>query len=197
MPRWSTSALPNSSVNAKPRNVAPSTTPIISPERSRLIWSKIPVWMSAAIFARTAKPRPIMKIDRFAIRKSRRGSSAVFRSFIVEPQHETIHRRIDAGRGEVVELPVRRADHVRADERRPFPRAVLGMLQAALPLEHRPAFVTVLRELAEYRLEVDLAVAGRAKAPRAVYPGLIAAVDTGAAVRAELRILHVEGLDAL
>src|SRR5690606_34569463 len=103
----------------------------------------------------------------------------------------------DAGRGEVVELPVRRADHVRADERRPFPRAVLGMLQAALPLEHRPAFVTVLRELAEDRLEVDLAVAGRAKAPRAVYPGLIAAVDTGAAVRAELRILHVEGLDAL
>src|SRR5690606_27128025 len=178
-------------------NVAPSTMPIISPERATSICSKMPPWMSAAMFVRTAKPNPIMKIDRFAIRKSLRGSIALFRSFIVEPQHEAVHPSVDAGRGEIVERPIGRPDHVRADERGPFPRAVLRMLEAAFPLEHGPAVVAVLRELAEDRLEIDLAVARRAKPARPVDPALVAAVDAGAAVRPELRILHVKCLDPL
>ena len=42
-----------------------------------------------------------------------------------------------------------------------------------------------------------MAVAGRTEAPGAVHPGLIAAIDSDSPRRVELRVLHVEGFDAL
>src|SRR5262245_35048407 len=93
---------------------------------------------------------------------------------------------------------MRRApNHVPADEWRAFACTVLGMLQAAFPLEDGPTVVTVLRKLAEDAREVDLPVAGRAEATRPIEPILIPAVDAGAAARPELGVFDVKRLDAL
>ena len=71
------------------------------------------------------------------------------------------------------------------------------MLEAALPLQHGPAAVVVLRELGEDAAEVDLAVAQRAEAAGAFDPVLEAAIDALAAGRIELGVLDVERLDPL
>ena len=84
-----------------------------------------------------------------------------------------------------------------ADELRPFPRAVLLMLQTALPFQHRPAVEIVAGEFREDGAKVDLAVAEAAEAPRPAQPILIAAVDAGASGGIELGVLHVKHLDAL
>ena len=99
--------------------------------------------------------------------------------------------------GEVVERVLGDADDVALDERCALGRALLGMLERALPLEHRPAVVVVLGELREDAAEVDVAVAQRAEAARPVDPVLIAGVDALATGRVELRVLDVEGVDAL
>jgi len=99
--------------------------------------------------------------------------------------------------GEVVEGVLGDADDVALDERRALGRALLGMLEGAFPLEHRPAVVVVLGELGEDRAEIDVPVAQRAKAPRALDPALEARVDALAPVRVELGVLDVEGVDAL
>ncbi len=61
-----------------------------------------------------------------------------------------------------------------------LPRAGITILQAALPLQHRPAVVVVLGQLAEDAPEVDLPVAERPEAPGASDPRLIAAVSAAA-----------------
>ena len=83
------------------------------------------------------------------------------------------------------------------DERRALCRALLGMLQAALPFEHRPARIIGRRKTREHAGEVDLPVAQRAEAAGALEPWLIAGIDALPAVRVELGILDVERLDAL
>src|SRR5687767_7222410 len=85
-------------------------------------------------------------------------------------------RRIRGSAREVVKRFLRHPNDVIANERRTLRGALFGMLQTALPLEHGPAVVAVLRHLREDRLEVDLAVAERAEAPGAVDPGLVARV---------------------
>src|SRR6185369_12975278 len=89
------------------------------------------------------------------------------------------------------------ANDVPLDELGAFARAVFGMLQRALPFEHGPARKIVLRHLREDRAEVDLPVAQRAEAPRALDPAAIAAIDTLPPIRTKLGVLHVKGLDAL
>src|SRR5450432_2560211 len=76
-------------------------------------------------------------------------------------QHAPDLRRVAPGAGEVVERLLGDADDVLLDERRALGGARFGVLQRALPLEHRPAVVVVLRHLREDRAEVDLAVAER------------------------------------
>ena len=71
------------------------------------------------------------------------------------------------------------------------------MLQAALPLEHSPAFEIVLRELGEDADEIHMTVSERAETARAVDPALIPAVDSLPSRRIELGILDVEHLDAI
>src|SRR5262245_21488453 len=80
-------------------------------------------------------------------------------SLLIQTENTRVHLRVRRARCEIVERLRRRSNHMRADERRAFARAVLGMLQAAFPLEHGPAVVTVLRKLREDAREVDLAVA--------------------------------------
>ena len=66
------------------------------------------------------------------------------------------------------------------------------MLDAALPLQHRPARIVVLRHLAEDRLEIDLPIAQRAEASCAIDPILVAAIHARPSVGPELRILHMK-----
>ena len=99
--------------------------------------------------------------------------------------------------GEVVEGSLGDADDVVADKGGTFASAVLRVLQTAFPLQHRPAVESDGRQPREDRLEVDLPVAERAKAAGAIDPGLEARIDALPAGRIELRVLDVEGADAL
>src|SRR5213083_2833213 len=76
-----------------------------------------------------------------------------------DAEHAAIGGHVGAGAGEIVERLFRDADDVVGDELRPFAGAVLRVLEATLPLQHRPAGIIVLRQLREDRLEVHLAVA--------------------------------------
>src|SRR6185503_5219614 len=77
------------------------------------------------------------------------------------------------------------ADNVIGNEARAFGGAVFGILEAALPFEHRPAVEIVAGKFREDGLEVDLAVARRAESSGPLYPG------------PELGVLNVEGSDSL
>lgn len=82
-----------------------------------------------------------------------------------------------------------------ADKLAAFARANLRILQAALPLQHRPAVKIIFCELAENRFEIDLPVAQRTKTPRPLLPVLIAAVDPAAPAAAEFGIFDVKRFD--
>src|SRR4051812_2699606 len=73
--------------------------------------------------------------------------------------------------GKIVKRPIGDADDVVADEGRALARAVLGVLQAAFPLQHRPAVESDRCHARKNRLEVDLPVAERAEAAGAIDPG--------------------------
>src|SRR3954468_7944371 len=84
-----------------------------------------------------------------------------------------------------------------ADEGRALARAVLCVLQAAFPFEHRPAVEPDRGQPGEDRLEIDLPVAERAEAAGAVDPGLEAGIDALPTARIKLGILDMEGADPL
>src|SRR5262245_49175058 len=115
----------------------------------------------------------------------------------VQPEHASVGSRVGAGRGEVVEGGLSHSDDVVADESRAFACPILGVFQAALPLQHGPGVIVVLGELRENRVEGDLPVAEGAKPAGALDPAFIAAVNTDAGRRIELGILDVKRLDAL
>src|SRR5271157_2115202 len=98
---------------------------------------------------------------------------------------------------EVVERLFGDADDVMLDELGALARAVLRVLEAAFPLEHRPGRIAVLRHLGEDAREIDLPVAERAEAARPVDPRRVARINALPAARIELGVLDVEGLDAL
>ena len=117
--------------------------------------------------------------------------------FRPEPRGARGWSPVGAGRSEVVERVVCHFDDVIGDELRPVARRDFGMLQAVLPLVHRPAGKIVGGKFGEYRLEVHLAIAERAIASGAVEPALVAAVDALFCGRIELGVLDVKHLDAL
>src|SRR5580704_8359131 len=84
---------------------------------------------------------------------------------------------VDLAAGEVVERLLGHANDVLRDEFGALARAVLGMLQAALPFQHRPRRIAVLRHLGEDAAEIDLAVAERAEAARPVDPRRIPRIN--------------------
>src|SRR5690606_146307 len=102
-----------------------------------------------------------------------------------QAQHAPVGGLIHRTRGEVVKGAVGHADDVIGDELRTLARAVLRVLQAAFPFQHRPAAEVVLRHLREHGAEVHLPVSQRAEAPGAVDPTLEAAVHALLAGRVE------------
>src|SRR3954463_16236334 len=95
-----------------------------------------------------------------------------------DPQHLAVERMVCAASGEIVKGMFGDADDVPGDKRCALARALFGMLQRAFPLHHRPARIVVLRELREDAREIHLPVAERAKTSGAIYPILVAAIDT-------------------
>src|SRR5215217_6122052 len=114
-----------------------------------------------------------------------------------EAQSPSDLRLVAGAAGKIVEGSLGDADDVIADEGGAFARAVLRVLQTAFPLQHRPAVESDGSQPREDRLEVNLSVAERAKAAGAIDPGLEARIDALPPRRVELRVLHVEGADAL
>ena len=110
-----------------------------------------------------------------------------------KPQHPARQGRI----APTVEGVIGDADDVVGDEAGALASPVLGVLQRAFPFEHCPTRKTVLRELREDRLEVDLPVAERAEAPGALDPRREARINALPPARPELGVLDVEGADAL
>src|ERR1700730_13893856 len=123
--------------------------------------------------------------------------SAIVCSCSGETQHPPCLRSVNRPAGEIVEGPVGDTNDVVADERRAFARAVFRILQAAFPLEHRPAVETDRSHLGEDRFEIDLPIAERTKAAGAIDPWLEARIDPLPSGRIELGILHMEGANAL
>src|SRR4051794_16446154 len=113
------------------------------------------------------------------------------------PQHASNLARVDFARGKIVERFLRYLDDVALDERRTFGSALLRILEAAFPFEHRPAVVIISCKLGKDRPEIDLSITERSEPRGPLDPWLEARIDALASIRIELRILHVEGLDAL
>ena len=119
------------------------------------------------------------------------------RESALNSHHGAQHLLVGGAAGEIVECLFRHPDDVVLDEGRAFGRAVLGMLQAAFPFQHRPGIIAVLGELGEDAAEIDLPVAERAEAAGAVGPALVAGIDALPSGRIELGVLDVERLDPL
>ena len=83
------------------------------------------------------------------------------------------------------------------DEGRALGRRDFRMFEAILPLIDRPSVEIVFGELREDLVEVDLPVAERAVARRALQPGLVSGIEALFAGRAKLGVFHVKALDAL
>src|SRR5690606_29789982 len=96
----------------------------------------------------------------------------------------------------VIECFLRHPDNIVVDEYRTFTGTVFGMLQRTFPLHHGPTFEVVSRQLAEYGLEIHLAIAQRAESASALHPARVAAVYPLFARGVKFSILHMEGLDA-
>src|SRR5208283_1313356 len=114
-----------------------------------------------------------------------------------EPERAIDLLLVDCAAGEIVERLVGDPDDVMLDELGALARAVLGVLQTAFPLEHRPGRIAASRELGEDAVEVDLPVAERAEAAGALDPGRVTRIDALPAGRIELGVLYVKRLDPL
>src|SRR5947209_16153972 len=95
---------------------------------------------------------------------NRMRGSAMVQFLSAQAQHAPGLRVVGRDAGEIVERLVGDADDVFPDEGGAFASPVLGILQAALPFQHRPAVVADTGEPREDPLEVDLAVAERPEA---------------------------------
>ena len=84
---------------------------------------------------------------------------------------------VDLSSGKIVERFLRYLDDVFCNEGRALVCTLLGVLQAAFPLEHRPAIVVIGGKLREDRSEIDLSVAQRSEAAGTLDPWLIAGID--------------------
>src|SRR5271166_789700 len=98
---------------------------------------------------------------------------------------------------EIVERLLGDADDVLRDELGPLARPVLRVLETALPFEHRPGRIAVLRHPGEDAGKIDLPVAERAEAPCPLDPRRIARIDALASRGIELGVLDVKRLDPL
>src|SRR5215218_1834183 len=96
----------------------------------------------------------------------------------VQAERVPIGRLVRGAAGVVLKVPLGDLDDVCANQVSRLPCPLLGVFQAALPLDHGPGTVAVLRQLAEHAREVHLAVADGAEPPSPVHPVLETAIDT-------------------
>src|SRR5215472_2380105 len=99
---------------------------------------------------------------------------------------------VGAGLRKIVKCPLGRFDDVACNKRRAFPRSLLAALYTTLPLQHGPPIEVVLCQLRKNAAKIHLAVAQRPESACALYPRLVAAINTLAARGMKLRILHVK-----
>ncbi len=76
-----------------------------------------------------------------------------------------------------------------------FRGTLFGVLQAAFPLQHCPAWKVVLSHLGEDPWEVHLSIPKRAETTCTVDPGLVTAINSLSTSRVEFCILDMEDLD--
>src|SRR2546428_3600999 len=79
----------------------------------------------------------------------------------------------------------------------PFRSSLLAALDTALPLQHRPTWKVMLRQLGKYRPKIHLSISQRPEPPRSIHPGLITPINALPPARTKLRILHVKHFDSL
>src|SRR5690606_5998200 len=161
------------------------------------IWPPVALRLLARKVPRVTNQPPQMKNCRNIIRLSRilrvhmvlslLLCTPVVKKRLIEPQQPAVTRRTDFNANELVDGPRGAVDQLPPNEMGTFSRSLPCILEAAFPFEYCPAVIAVLRQLAEYLLEIDLAVARRAKPSGALHPVLVAAVDAGPGIGTELR----------
>jgi hypothetical protein len=95
-----------------------------------------------------------------------------------QPKRQPIQPLVGAAGGKFIDCTMRTANDVAGNEWGALASAILGMLQAALPLQHRPAVLSILGELAEDGFEVSLPVSGRTEVAWPVNPLLVSAINS-------------------
>src|ERR1700722_4369433 len=98
-------------------------------------------------------------------------------NLLSQTEHLAVRTIVGACAGKIVEGALSNADDVVLDELRAFARAILGVLERAFPLQHRPAVETIGRKLGEDPAEIHLSVAQRAEPPRPIHPALETTID--------------------
>ena len=77
-----------------------------------------------------------------------------------------------------------------------FTGTVLGVFEAALPLDYRPSIKIVGCQSGKNPLEIYLAVSQGTKPSRPFYPGLISPINALSTIRIKLRILDMKHFDS-
>src|SRR3954447_4667031 len=124
-------------------------------------------------------------------------ASITMRTSSSQAEHLAVRKIVGACPGKIVEGALGHANDMMLDELRAFARAILRVLERALPLQHRPAVEIKGSKLGEDTAEINLSIAQRAKPPCPIHPALETTIDALPAGGIEFRILHVEGFDAL
>ena len=96
----------------------------------------------------------------------------------------------------IIESFICNPNDVVANKSCPFPRPILGVLEATFPFHHRPTAKTVLGQFTENAFEIYLPIAGATVPACPVEPALVAAKSTLLARGMELRILYMKCFNA-
>src|SRR5579875_2341444 len=96
----------------------------------------------------------------------------------LQPQYAIVGFNILRSAREIIKSTGRHVDEHAANECGPFARPLLRILAAVFPFKHSPAIETILRQLGEDTLEIDLPVTRTAEAPGTIFPIRIATIDT-------------------
>src|SRR5208337_2497268 len=164
-----------------------AASPRASPERRALsgvddsapatnsYWSSMREAMRWTAPIKAPSPPPTMPSLIFApVRASLRPSMVMALLPSLQSERALDLLLVDGGAGEIVERLLGDADDVLRDELGALARPVFRVLETALPFQHRPGGIAVLRHLGENAGKIDLPVAERTEAPRPFDPRRIA-----------------------
>src|SRR5690606_5372276 len=152
------------------------------------IWPPVALRLLARKVPRVTNQPPQMKNCRNIIRLSRTLSvlmvlslllcTPVVKKRLIEPQQPAVTRCTAFNASEIIEGPRGAVDQLLPNEMGTFGRSLPCILEAAFPFEHCPAVIAVLRQLAEYLLEIYLTVSQQSKPSVSLHPVLVSAVST-------------------